>query len=671
MNPNLRCLLSAALVLLGGQILAAEPSHRQVQPTLELAKPPQSPSERPDLVHFAKLRGNSTNPRFHLHLPPDLRSEHGLLAEDEERFAWIARRLETQLGAGDAASADDLGLLHLYGLGVERDLAQARDFLERGARERGKHDGLRHYAELRVLDPDQPAAARESAGVLFPLLEAGHWWACWAAFQANNHLTQSDAEGDRALADRLVGTASDALVAGFKAPSLCPPDCKALSELADTLCKALFTNPSTLNLERAEAIVTAWETALPQDVQAKIYRLGLYVARKDHARERELASELLAAGSLTGTNLAWVREVKASALLTKDATKEDLAEAEATLSAWLKEEPGSVKARLLLLQLHQARENWTSLFQLATEMLEEEGIEASERSDLRLWRILAAGKLGRLQDLEEADWRELLDSLSRELGLDRWGVRLNGDMLAALAAAVGLLWLFGLACITRWLRKGPPGYWICALWGVPFFFFGGSILFAPWWVGTVYSLLGIAVLLLAISGGRTPLGYVDPPQRGDLPRVRLWGEIAGLCVALFLLLSAIGMAYAWIYERLLGRELPNQLAAGLLLKDSLPGLLGAVLAGGLFIPLIEEVIFRGLFQDWVRRRLPLSWTILLVSLVFGLAHGLDYFIPIAFMGVLLGWLRVRYRSLWPPVLLHAMNNTFLIIVLYLYPELLS
>ena len=111
--------------------------------------------------------------------------------------------------------------------------------------------------------------------------------------------------------------------------------------------------------------------------------------------------------------------------------------------------------------------------------------------------------------------------------------------------------------------------------------------------------------------------------------------------------------------------------AGLLLKDSLPGLLGAVLAGGLFIPLFEEVVFRGLFQDWVGRRLPLSWTILLVSLVFGLAHGLDHFIPIAFMGVLLGWLRVRYRSLWPPVLLHAMNNIFVIIVLYLYPELLS
>ncbi|MFM7554397.1 MAG: lysostaphin resistance A-like protein, partial [Verrucomicrobiota bacterium] len=141
--------------------------------------------------------------------------------------------------------------------------------------------------------------------------------------------------------------------------------------------------------------------------------------------------------------------------------------------------------------------------------------------------------------------------------------------------------------------------------------------------------------------------------------------------ALFFLQPPIGMAYEWIYERLLGRELPNQLAAGLLQKDSLTGLLGAVLVGGLFIPLIEEVVFRGLLQDWVGRRLPLSRTILLVSLVFGLIHGLDYLIPIAFMGVLLAWLRVRYRSLWPPVLLHAMNNTLISVVLYLNPELLS
>ena len=88
-------------------------------------------------------------------------------------------------------------------------------------------------------------------------------------------------------------------------------------------------------------------------------------------------------------------------------------------------------------------------------------------------------------------------------------------------------------------------------------------------------------------------------------------------------------------------------------------------------PLAEEVIFRGavlrtMLEHWEGSK---RWTAIIISaLLFGIAHMNPAQIPHAFlMGVLLGWLYERSRSLIPSVVLHCANNTIAYLMTAAYP----
>ncbi|MBU6324635.1 MAG: CPBP family intramembrane metalloprotease [Bacteroidetes bacterium] len=78
-----------------------------------------------------------------------------------------------------------------------------------------------------------------------------------------------------------------------------------------------------------------------------------------------------------------------------------------------------------------------------------------------------------------------------------------------------------------------------------------------------------------------------------------------------------------------------------------------------FIPAIcEEVFFRGLllpfFADWTGNKHLGVW---LSGLLFTILHfSVTQFIPILFMGMVLGYIYLWTRSIWAPVLLHFLNN---------------
>ena len=101
------------------------------------------------------------------------------------------------------------------------------------------------------------------------------------------------------------------------------------------------------------------------------------------------------------------------------------------------------------------------------------------------------------------------------------------------------------------------------------------------------------------------------------------------------------------------------------------GGLAAVIAGFLIVaaaPLSEEIFFRGFMYGGLRRRLPV-WTAAGVSgVAFGLVHytGTDSIgvVPqLAVLGILLAWLYERTGSLWPPILLHLLNNSLALVVI--------
>lgn len=75
-------------------------------------------------------------------------------------------------------------------------------------------------------------------------------------------------------------------------------------------------------------------------------------------------------------------------------------------------------------------------------------------------------------------------------------------------------------------------------------------------------------------------------------------------------------------------------------------------------PVTEELLFRGLVLNALLRRYSPLVAVLFSALLFALLHMNPWQLPVAMVsGVLLGWLYVRTRSLWPCLLGHAFMNT--------------
>lgn len=75
--------------------------------------------------------------------------------------------------------------------------------------------------------------------------------------------------------------------------------------------------------------------------------------------------------------------------------------------------------------------------------------------------------------------------------------------------------------------------------------------------------------------------------------------------------------------------------------------------------IVEELIFRGLAFNFLKRRFPVWVAILLPAILFGLAHawwGLGRVVVTAFMGGLFALLRWRTDNVWGPIAMHFLIN---------------
>lgn len=81
-------------------------------------------------------------------------------------------------------------------------------------------------------------------------------------------------------------------------------------------------------------------------------------------------------------------------------------------------------------------------------------------------------------------------------------------------------------------------------------------------------------------------------------------------------------------------------------------------------PFMEELAFRGLGIDAYRRTGGALWAVVWTSLLFGLYHfDLNLLLPLSFLGMVFGVLRVATRSLWSPLLAHCLHNSFTLLVM--------
>ena len=80
-------------------------------------------------------------------------------------------------------------------------------------------------------------------------------------------------------------------------------------------------------------------------------------------------------------------------------------------------------------------------------------------------------------------------------------------------------------------------------------------------------------------------------------------------------------------------------------------------------PFAEEILFRGFILAGLISWLGEVWAAIISAALFAAAHILiSSMIPIFLLGIILAWLYLRTRSLWPPIIAHSLWNTLVVII---------
>lgn len=87
--------------------------------------------------------------------------------------------------------------------------------------------------------------------------------------------------------------------------------------------------------------------------------------------------------------------------------------------------------------------------------------------------------------------------------------------------------------------------------------------------------------------------------------------------------------------------------------------------GGVAVPIGEELFFRGVLHRWASDKWGAGIGSLLSSAIFGVSHGFPAIIAFAFvMGLAIAYANEKTRSLWPGIIIHIINNSLKIALLY-------
>lgn len=112
---------------------------------------------------------------------------------------------------------------------------------------------------------------------------------------------------------------------------------------------------------------------------------------------------------------------------------------------------------------------------------------------------------------------------------------------------------------------------------------------------------------------------------------------------------------------------------GLLRMDHISELLANLVVIALLPAIGEEIVFRGVVQQQLMRRIANPWVALGASAaVFSFIHfQFEGFLPRLLLGFLLGWLYWETRNFWISALAHFFNNSLQIAGQYLYGKEVS
>jgi hypothetical protein len=176
-------------------------------------------------------------------------------------------------------------------------------------------------------------------------------------------------------------------------------------------------------------------------------------------------------------------------------------------------------------------------------------------------------------------------------------------------------------------------------------------------IGTVY--------LVGVRRGKLSwreIGFAPPRWKWN------WLLLAGT-VVFFLYPVRIGLA---LLITLLVEGNLNSLADSARIQILMPSgfnwlnFLVTLLMAGVAAPISEELFFRGALFTWFREHYSLWPAVLLSSTIFALGHIDTFAVVITsfVIGVVNAWLFDRTKSIWLPIVIHVINNSFALILAY-------
>lgn len=218
----------------------------------------------------------------------------------------------------------------------------------------------------------------------------------------------------------------------------------------------------------------------------------------------------------------------------------------------------------------------------------------------------------------------------------------------------------------RTSSRGVPlpaeGMAFIAVIGVLYFHFGGRLqatLGETGLLASQWGLFALPALLFAFAGPYRP-------RRALALRAPSGRTLLG---ALLIALGGMPVGWALGWAQLQYFEIPQRLVEALLRLTSAPD--PSRLAWLLFVVAVtpavcEELVFRGVFQQSLSREVPAWRTVAASALVFGVFHVSGEtairLLPTAWLGVLLGTVVWRSRSIFASMLMHAVNNGLSVVI---------
>ncbi|MGE5701129.1 MAG: lysostaphin resistance A-like protein [Clostridia bacterium] len=257
---------------------------------------------------------------------------------------------------------------------------------------------------------------------------------------------------------------------------------------------------------------------------------------------------------------------------------------------------------------------------------------------------------------------------------DGWvGAFLLISLLFGLVCSIGFVWTF-MRRRRQWNAYGSVQElngtdfvymiaWLQVLLTIQYFVYGLFLPFPAFAEGSAAGMLEsasfqICIMLVALflfKGRWAELGFTKPKHVGRM--------IAMLLVLFGFIIFALDLLVTTplsdLLDLSLASEREQQIESEILqakASDWLNGLMSVVMTG-IFVPIAEEVLFRGVIQTYLVRRWGAFLGILVSSIWFASVHiDVALFVPLFTISVAIGYMRHRFDSIWPAILLHSMNN---------------